>query len=223
MRLSEKIKCSSLFGGIDELQLDSLLTCLRAVKRQYHKDEFVFVVGRKATSVGIVLSGGVRILQEDFWGRRAILAQLEPGELFGEAFSCVEKDALPISVIASEPCEILLIDYRKIVTTCSSVCDFHTRLIMNMMRILAEKNILLIRKIEHLSKRTTREKLLSFLSARAVSAGTTTVEIPFNRQELADYLCVERSAMSRELGLMQTEGLLRYDRNRFELIRPDGG
>lgn len=217
------IKKSPLFAGIDESRLESLLLCLNALKRQFHRDEFIFLAGARATSVGLVVSGGVRVLQEDFWGRRMILAQLGPGELFGEAFSCAGKTALPVSVIASEDCEVMLIDYRKIVTTCSSACDVHTTLIMNMMHILAEKNILLTRKIEYLSKRTTRDKLLSFLSARAVSAGSTTVEIPFNRQELADYLCVERSAMSRELGLMQAEGLIRYDKKRFELLRPEGG
>lgn len=214
----EKVKRSPLFAGVDERQLESLLVCLKAVKRQYRKDEFVFAAGDKATSVGIVLSGGVRVLQEDFWGHRTILAHIEPGGLFGEAFSCAGKDVLPVSVAASDPCEILLIDYRRIVTTCSSTCAFHTRLVMNMMRILAEKNILLTQKIEHLSKRTTREKLLSFLSAQAIFSGTT-VDIPFNRQELADYLCVDRSALSRELGAMQAEGLIKYDKNSFELIR----
>ncbi|MDL2290673.1 Crp/Fnr family transcriptional regulator [Desulfovibrio sp. OttesenSCG-928-F20] len=199
--------------------MESLLLCLKAVKRQYRKDEFVFVAGSKATLVGIVLSGGVRVLHEDFWGHRAILAHVDPGGLFGEAFSCSEKNSLPVSVIASEATEILLIDYRKIVTTCSSACVFHTLLVMNMMRILAEKNILLTRKIEHMSKRTTREKLLSFLSEQAVFAKNTTIDIPFNRQELADYLCVDRSALSRELGAMQAEGLISYDKNSFELIR----
>lgn len=223
MTVPEILKKSPLFAGIDVSRLESLLVCLNAVNRKFLKDEFIFLAGSKASSVGIVVSGGVRVLQEDFWGRRAILVQLDPGELFGEAFSCAEKDALPVSVIASEACEVMLIDYRKIVGTCSAVCDVHTKLVMNMMRILAEKNILLTRKIEHLSKRTTRDKLLSFLSARAVSTGSTTVNIPFNRQELADYLCVERSAMSRELSVMQTEGLLRYDKNHFVLIRPEGG
>lgn len=223
MAMVGKINRSPLFEGIDESQLDSLLACLEAVKHQYRKDEFIFVAGGKATLVGIVLSGGVRVLQEDFWGHRAILAHIEPGGLFGEAFSCAEKDALPVSVIASEASEILLINYRRIVSTCSSACGFHARLVMNMMRILAEKNILLTRKIEHLSKRTTRDKLLSFLSAQAGYAKNATVEVPFNRQELADYLCVDRSALSRELGAMQDEGLIRYDKNSFELIRPESG
>ena len=213
-----ELKNSPLFANIAGDQLETLLVCLKAVKRKYRKDEFVFITGDNAAKVGIVLSGGVRILMEDMGGQRTILEHAGPGKLFGEVFSCAGVDALPVSIAASETSEIMLIDYRKIVTTCSSSCAFHTRMIMNMIRILAEKNLLLIRKIEHLSKRTTREKLLSFLSTQAVLAKNNEIEILFNRQELADYLCVDRSALSRELGAMQAEGLIRYDGKHFALI-----
>ncbi|MDR1491027.1 MAG: Crp/Fnr family transcriptional regulator, partial [Desulfovibrio sp.] len=203
MKISETLKQCPLFFGIDVFQLVALLDCLKAVTRKYRKDEFIFVAGDKATVVGVVLSGGVRILQEDFWGNRTILAHIDPGGLFGEAFSCSSKTVLPVSVAASESSEIMTLDYHKIVTTCSSACVFHTSLIMNMMRILAEKNILLTKKLEHLSKKTTREKLLSFLSSQAVLAKNTTVVIPFNRTELAEYLCVDRSALSREISALR--------------------
>lgn len=137
--MHEKLKLSPLFAGIDESQLNSLLGCLGVVKRAYGKDELIFMAGDKAAWAGIVLSGGVRVLQEDFWGHRMILAHIGPGGLFGEAFFCAEKDTLPVSVAPAEPSEIMLIDYRRVVTTCSSACVFHTRLIMNMMRILGEK------------------------------------------------------------------------------------
>lgn len=211
-----------LFAGIEADRLESLLGCLSAATRACRKDEFIFRAGDKATTVGIVLSGSVRVLQEDFWGRRTILAHIGPGGLFGEAFSCAGKDRLPVSATASEASDIMLVDYKKIVTTCSPACAFHADLIMNMMRILAEKNILLTQKMEHLSRRSTRDKLLSFLSAQALLAGSDSLELPFNRQELADYLCVDRSALSRELGLMRAEGLLAYEKNRFELIRQGG-
>lgn len=218
MKLSASAAACPLFVGIEEDQLHSLLTCLSAVRRAYRKGESIFMAGTKPTTVGIVLTGAARVVQEDFWGRRMILAHIQPGGLFAEAFSCAEAAALPVSVTASDNAEILLIDYRKIVTTCSSACVFHARLVMNMLRILAQNNILLTQKMEHLAKRSTRDKLLSFLSAQAVLAGSSVIEIPFNRQELADYLCVDRSALSRELGQMCREGLLSYDRNRFELL-----
>lgn len=217
----ETIKKCPLFADIRDSQLETLLNCLTAVTRTYSKDEFVFMAENKASSVGIVLTGGVYIIQEDFWGNRTIIAHIEPAGMFGEAFSCAGTDKLPVSVVAASESEVMMIDYRKIVTSCSSACVFHTQLIKNMLSIIARKNIMLTRKIEHLSMRTTREKLLSFLSTQAVQAKSSIVKIPFNRQELADYLCVDRSALSRELSLMQHEGLLRYEKNRFELLHDD--
>lgn len=207
-----------LFAGVKKDELDELLDCLSAKQRSYVRDDFIFRVDEQAEHVGIVLSGGVNVIQEDFWGNRNILAHIEPGELFGEAFSCAELNRLPVSVIATEDSEILLINYRKIISVGASSCVFYTRLISNMLGILAAKNILLTRKIEHLSKRTTRDKILSFLSAQAIQAKSNDLTIPLNRQELADYLCVERSALSRELGNMKNDGLIEFNKNRFVLL-----
>lgn len=216
--MDHAIKKCPLFTGIADGQLASLFDCLAAKTRSCKKDEFIFRSGERAVSVGIVISGSANVIQEDFWGNRVILTHVVPGELFGEAFSCVETESLPISVVAAEASEIMLIDYRKIVTVCSSACTFHSQLIANMMRVLANKNILLTHKMEYVSKRTTREKLLAFLSAQAVEAKSQEITIPFNRQELADYLCVERSALSRVLMEMKDEGLLDYEKNRFTLM-----
>lgn len=218
MHVVDSLKQCPLFADIDEGQLTALLGCLSAATRSFQKDDFVFLAGNKATSIGIVLSGGVRVVQEDFWGHRMILSHVGPSGLFAEAFSCAGQQTLPVSVVAAELSDVMLVDYKKIISTCTNTCIFHAQLILNMMRILAEKNIQLTRKMEFLSKRTTREKLLAFLSAQAQPAGNNVVEIPFNRQELADFLCVDRSALSRELGAMQDEGLLRFDKNKFELL-----
>lgn len=210
-------KCP-LFADITENELCSLLGCLSAVRRSYEKNSFIFKTKDRVSSIGIVVSGSVHIAQEDFWGNRTILANISEAGLFGEAFSCAETDTLPVSVIAAEASEILFIGYRKIITTCSNTCVFHAKLIKNMMRILARKNIMLMQKIEFISKRTTREKLLSYLSEQAINNKSGAFFIPFNRQELADYLCVDRSALSREMGIMQNEGLLRFNKNYFELL-----
>lgn len=215
--MTQLIKDNPLFARIESEQLESLLSCLAARNRTYKKDAFIFRAGERATYVGFVLSGGVNIIQEDFWGNRTILVHMGAGDLFGEAFSCAEVDFLPVSAVATEVSEIMLIDYRKIVTVCPTACVFHSQLISNMLRILAEKNIILTRKIEHISKRTTREKLLAFLSAQAVKTKSSTIQIPFNRQELADYLCVERSALSRELSEMKKAGLLEFEKSKFVL------
>jgi len=212
------IKRCMLFSGMDDAELGAMLGCLSAARRSYGKNEFVFSAGDAVQAVGVVLSGGVHVLQEDYWGNRRILAYIPPSGLFGEAFSCAELDNLPVSVIAAEASEILLMDYKPIVTTCSSACLFHTALIKNMLRLLAQKNIMLTQKMEIITHRTTRERLLAYLSAQALRAGRSRFTIPFNRQELADYLSVERSAMSAELSRMQAEGLLRTNRSEFELL-----
>lgn len=211
------LKLCPLFKDIPEEDIDSMLDCLNAQKLTCQKNEAIFNAGDPPEYFGIVLSGSVHVLQEDYWGNRTILTSVQPGGLFGEAFSCAEVSTLPVSVIAQSYCEILLIDSRRILNSCSSSCTFHTRLIGNLMKILAGKNIFLTRKMEHISKKTTKEKVLSYLSECAVSAGTNSFTIPFNRQELADYLSVERSALSATLGKMRDEGLITFEKSRFTL------
>lgn len=212
------LKKCPLFADICEFDLANMLGCLSTAKRSYKKNTFIFKTHDTVSSVGIVQSGSVHVIQEDFWGNRTILANFGPAGLFGEAFSCTETEKLPVSVVAAEAVEILFIDYRKIVTTCSNTCVFHIKLIKNMMHILAQKNIMLTQKMEVLSKRTTRDKLLAYLSTQALHNKAGVFSIPFSRQELADYLSVDRSALSREMGAMQNEGLLRFNRNTFELL-----
>ncbi|MDR3114850.1 MAG: Crp/Fnr family transcriptional regulator [Treponema sp.] len=216
----EIISGSSLFSSIDEADVRAILDCLGAYQQHYAKNTFVFIADTPLTSaipVGVLLSGRVHLIQDDFWGNRSIIAQVEPGGLLGEAFACGELRRLPVSALAVEASDMLLVDYKRILTLCSSVCVFHSRLISNMIHILAEHNIRLLQKIEHITRRTTREKLRSYLSSQALRAGNSRFDIPFNRQELADYLGVDRSALSSELGKMRDEGLLQFDRNHFVL------
>ena len=207
----------ALFEGVKEAEGRTLLECLKAIRRGYQKNEFVFTAGDEAKAVGVVLSGSVNVWQEDYWGNRTILAHIAPGGLFGEAFSCAGVDRLPVSVVAAENAEVLLIDYRRIITTCPAACAFHMALSTNMLKLLAAKNIMLTQKMEILTRRTTRDRLLAYLSAQAVRAGQNRFRIPFDRQQLADYLSVERSAMSAELSRMQADGILRTHRSEFEL------
>ncbi|MDR1777950.1 MAG: Crp/Fnr family transcriptional regulator [Desulfovibrio sp.] len=206
-----------LFAGIEGTDLEKLLRCLSPLRRHYKKNEFIFVMGEIAGSLGIVLSGGVHVLQEDFWGNRSIFAHIPPGGLFGEAFSCAGMERLPVSVAAAEKTEALLLDYQRILAVCPSVCAFHAGIVKNMVRMLAQKNIMLTRKIEHVTRRNIRGKLLSYLSEQAKTAGCGVFDIPFTRQELADYLSVDRSALSNELSKMREQGMLKFRKNHFEL------
>ncbi|GHT78310.1 cyclic nucleotide-binding protein [Actinomycetota bacterium] len=217
----ETLQNCPLFLDIDKQDILPLLDCLKSVQKTHKKNSFVFRAGDKATTVGIVLKGNVHVMQEDFWGNRTILANIESGGVFAEAFSCSQTNTLPISVIAASAAEVLLLDYQRIITSCSSACAFHTKLIKNMLKILAGNNIRLTQKMEHITQRTTRQKLLSYLSEQAKLAKANKANsfyIPFDRQQLADYLSVDRSALSNELSKMRQDGLLLYHKNHFELL-----
>lgn len=206
-----------LFAGIKPEELSAMLGCLKAKKSGYRRQDVILLEGQPVPAVGIVLSGTVQIVKEDYMGNRNILTELAPGNLFAESYACVQAKKLPVTVLSVTDSEVLWIDYGRIVSTCSSACRFHNRLIENMLKIIAAKNIALSRKIEHVSKRTTREKILAYLSDEAAKAGKNEFDVPFSRQEMADYLCVDRSAMSGELGKLHGDGVLEFRRNHFRL------
>lgn len=213
----EILKKSPLFYGIGEDELLKMLTCLGAKIEFFDKKFTVFAEGIRAKYIGIVLSGAVQMIRIDYFGNRSILGEVKPTEIFAEAFACSETESIPVSVIASEPSEIMLIDCAHILHTCSNHCGFHQQLIFNLMKDLAAKTLLFHQKIEVTSKRTTREKLLTYLAIEAKRAKSPRFEIRFDRQELADYLEVDRSGLSVEIGKLKREGLLSCHKNRFEL------
>ncbi len=217
-KYAEILKNSELFTGITETDLDTLLACLGAKAVKYEKNRLIFKAGEKIEWFGLVLSGQVQVFQDDYYGNRSILSMAGAGSLFGEAFACAKITELPVSVFAPVDCEALMIDCGRLTGSCANACTFHAKLIQNLMTIMAQNNIGLTRKIGFTAKRTTREKLLAYLSFEAQRAKSGSFSIPFNRQELADYLSVDRSAMSVELGKLRDEGVLRFEKNRFELL-----
>ena len=212
------LKTVKLFDGIEDSDLPPLLSCLCAKSIHYEKGQTVFFSGESIERFGIVLSGQVQVVQDDYYGNRSILGKIDIGNLFGESFACAEIKALPVSVITTTESEILFIDCHRLAVPCAKACGFHGRLIQNMLRIVSQKNISLTQKIEFTSKRTTREKLMAYLSAEAKKTGSSSFNIPFNRQELADFLSVERSAMSAELSKLRDDGVLRFHKNQFDLL-----
>ena len=212
------LKKCPLFMGISENDMRSLLGCLNAKESSIKKGEGIFSAGDRPEYVGIVLSGSVHVVQEDYFGNRTILTAVQPGGLFCETFSAAEAAVLPVSVLAYSDCEILLIDCRRMLTTCSSSCAFHSRLTRNFMKVVASKNIALTQKIEHITKKSVRERVLSYLSECALAEGSNSFSIPFDRQGLADYLSVERSALSNTLSKMRDDGIIEFEKNRFVLL-----
>lgn len=207
-----------LFDGIRMEDLSALLGCLGARKVTAAKGQAIFREGDKATHVGIVLTGAVQMIREDYYGNRSIVAHIGPAELFGETYACAGITALPISVVADEDCEVLLIDCRRITVSCSNACAFHSRIIFNMLRLVANKNLVFDQKIQVTSKRTTREKLMTYLLSQAKLMGANDFTIPYDRQELADYLEVDRSGLSAEISKLRKDGVLESEKNRFRLL-----
>lgn len=214
----EILKKCPLFKDIKENELIPLLSCLGARVESFDKRYTVFPVGSSAKYVGIVLSGGVQMERLDYMGNRSIVMSAEPSELFGEAFACSGVSSVPVSAVAVRQSEIMFIDCSRIMNSCERSCSFHRQMIFNLMKNLAEKNVLLHQKVDITSKRTTREKLLTYLDFQSRKFGKRDFSIPFDRQELADYLEVDRSGLSSEIGKLKKEGVLDSEKNRFILL-----
>lgn len=210
------LRNTTLFRGIQKQELFDMLHCLGASSRCYPKGSFLLRIGDPLSSLGIVLSGAVVLLREDFWGNRTILAKAQPGEMFGETYACLGNTSA-VNAQADSDCEVLWLDVHRVMTSCSNACSFHTHLIQNLLSALAEKNLQLTQKLQITSQRSLREKLLNYLSAQSQLAKSAEFTIPFSRQQLADYLAVDRSALSTALGKLRDEGVLEFHRNRFRL------
>ena len=209
---------TALFQGSTAEETEKILSCLGAEEKHYRKEEIICHMGDTVTSLGVVISGSVLIENDDIWGNRSILDRVGPGQIFAETYACVPGEKLMVNVTAAEDTVILFLDVGRIIRTCPNSCAYHSKLIRNLLSISAQKNLNLSRRIFNTSSKTIRGRLLSYLSDQAVQRGEQQFDIPFNRRQLADYLGVDRSAMSNELSKMQREGLIRVERNHFELL-----
>ena len=212
------LKRTKLFSGVGEEDIASLLSCLGARKKEYKKGEYILREGEHISDIFILVEGKIHIQKDDYWGNRSILSVISVGEMFGEGYAAPESGALLNDVVAVEDSSVLFFDVKRILTTCSSACRFHNMIVQNMFFAISDKNRKLVQKLGHMSGRTTRAKLISYLSEEAKRQGSSTFTVPFNRQQLADYLCVDRSAMSNELCKMRDEGMIKFEKSRFELL-----
>ena len=211
------IRSAQLLSGISEEELAAMLSCLNAEKKDFPKEAFVLRAGDTADSIGLVLAGTVLIIQEDIWGNRNILSKAGPGQTFAAAYACAPGSKLNVSVIAETPVTAMFLNVKRILNVCPSACSHHSRVIRNLLSELAGKNLRLNEKLTHIGQRTTRSKIMSYLSAEAQRLGTYEFDTPFSRQQLADYLAVERSGLSLELGKMRSEGLIDFHKSHFIL------
>ena len=214
---SSVIRSSTLFSGVSEEELGTMLACLRAEKKDFPKDAFLMRTGDTAESIGLVLSGSVLVIQEDVWGNRNILSKAGAGQTFAAAYACAPGSIMNVSVAAETPVTAMFLNVKRVLNVCPSACAHHSRMIRNLLGELAEKNLRFSEKLSHMGQRTTRAKLMSYFSAEAQRLGKYEFDIPFSRQQLADFLAVERSGLSLELGKMHREGLLDFHKSHFVL------
>lgn len=212
------LKRTQIFAGVGNDEIASMLLCLDAQLHHYKKGEYVLREGEHLSDIMILVNGRLLIQKDDYWGNRSILEQISMGEMFGEAYIAPESGPLLNDVAAAEDSAVIFLNAKRIMTTCSSACRFHTMVVQNLFFSISEKNRKIVRKLSHMSKRSIREKLISYLSEKATRQNSSSFTIPFNRQQLADFLFVDRSAMSNELSKMRKEGLLEFERNRFKLL-----
>ena len=212
--LLEKTK---LFSGVGDDDILSMLSCLNASVREYGKGQVAFRQGDTLRELMILAEGRLHIQREDYWGNLNLLNEIRPGEMFGEAYIVPNSGPLLNDVVAAEDSAALFFDMDRILTVCPSACPFHTRIVKNVFYTISDKNRRLVQKLSYMAQRSTREKLLSYLSDEAKRQSSSFFTIPFNRQQLADFLSVDRSAMSNELGKLRNEGLLDFHKNEFTL------
>ena len=218
MEISPVLSNTPLFRGISAEDLPGLLACVEARERRCRKGELLLRRGERTDRLGLVRSGAVHMVREDCWGGRTIVGTAGPGDIFAESYA-LGGQPLGVSVLAAADTEVLTLSAGRAVSGCRQVCPCHQRLTQNLLALLAEKYLMLTAKMGHMARRTTREKLLSYLSAQALAAGGPEFDIPLDRQQLADYLAVDRSAMSAALGKLRREGVLAFRKNHFHLLR----
>ena len=206
-----------LFHGIAPEELPAMLSCLGARSRDYKKGEIILLEGSPTEYMGIVRSGSVVVELGDAWGNNSILSSIGPGGTFAEVYACIPGEPLMVSVVAAEDTSVLMLHVGRALRACPGGCAYHERLIQNLLGLCAQKSLQLSRRILHTGPKTIRGRLLSYFSERVKQGGSYSFDIPYNRQQLADYLGVDRSALCAELSKMQKDGLLRYQRNHVEI------
>ena len=207
----------SLFAGIAPNNFESMLDCLNARTANFHRGKYILMAGEETHDIGILLSGLATVYRDDILGNRSVIAVITPFALFAESFVCAGIYTSPVTVEASADSKVLSVAFDKLIRTCPAGCPHHNTLIKNMLHIIARKNLSLNAKIDHLSKKTSRQKLASYLIGQVSQSHSTSFAVSLDRQGLADYLCVNRSALSRELSRISRDGILSYHKNRFEI------
>lgn len=211
------LSATEMFAGLDEKEIKALSDCLSLTCRTYRAGGYVFHAGEVPEVISILSHGSLRVQKEDYWGNRTIVSDVKPGAIFGESYAIARRPLLN-DIVAVSDSTVFHFSADKLASSCDRRCSYHARVTDNLMRSIASGNRALTKKIDCMSRRSIRGKLMAYLSFQSKKSGGAAFRIPFNRQQLADYLAVDRSALSKELCKMRDDGLLTFDKNSFRLI-----
>ena len=218
LKMEANLQKITLFHGLTEQEIEHFINCSKAKKVSLKKGEELYSQEEKINKVAIVIQGELLVYRIDYWGRRDILSVVEKNNIFGAGYAFSPNNKIPVSVSAGSDCQVILIDSNNLVTPCPKACSIHQIIILNLIKILAKRNVILLDKIRNISHRTTKEKILSLISSYAINGVAI---IPYDRQAMADYLCVDRASLSRELSKLQQEKIIKFKKNNFILLQDD--
>lgn len=217
MENSVELQGLALFQDIEADKLTAMLSCLGALAKKFRKSEFIFLEGDKLQHIGVLVEGTIFIVKEDIRGHKAILDTVKSGGLFGESFVCGEVENSSVSFQAASDCRVLFLSFQRVLRFCDNSCVFHQKLVENMVKILAQRNVLMLNKMEIISQKTIRERLFTWFTQQSQVNSSRSFVSPMGRMELAEYLCVDRSALTRELAKMKKDGLIDFDKTTYSV------
>lgn len=204
-----------LFENIEDNEVLELLKCIGIKTKTYKKNTLIVKAGNKIDYLGVILDGSAEITKTDLLNKKTIIEELKINDIFGHNIVCLGLNKSPVDIIAKTKCEVLFLPFEKVVNPCEKACSYHIQLIKNVMKMISKRNTFLNDKLDIIAQKTTREKILALLETYKKDGVFT---IPYTREEMAKFLCVDRSAMSRELCKMRDEGILKFNKNQFELL-----
>lgn len=205
-----------LFENVQNSEVLELLKCIGIKTKVFRKNAFILKAGSKIDYLAVILGGNAIMSKTDSFGKQTIIEELKMNDIFGHNIVCCGLDKSPIDVVAQNECEVLFLPFEKVVTPCEKLCPYHLQLIKNVMKMISKRNSLLNDKIDIIGQKTTRDKIMALLET--YHNGQKVFSIPYSREEMAKFLCVDRSAMSRELCRMRDEGILKFSKNHFEIL-----
>ena len=205
-----------LFESIENNDILELLQCIGIKTKVYRKNSYIIRTSSKIDYLGVILSGNAIVTKSDFAGNPVEIEKLKTNDIFGHNIVCCGINKSPVDIIAQTECEVLFLPFEKVVNPCQKLCPYHLQLIKNVMKMISKRNSLLNYQIDIIGQRSIRQKILAFL--QAYNNGEKVITVPYSREEMAKYLCSDRSALSRELCRMRDEGIINFNKNNFEIL-----